>query len=337
VAKIAEECYCIPKDHVIMNGTHTHSGPSLYKTTFVGIEQYVQNIYYPAAKEMMGEALRDLAPTEIFVGRAHTEGLNYVRRYMNIVTGEYAGKNIPIGSDADIYAHETEADSEMRVIRFARENKKDIVLCNWQCHATHIGTSTGTKVSSDFVGAFRKEVEKNEDVHFIYMQGAAANITPKGRVEGDNRNSDYKKHGADLALVLSEALDNAAPVSSGKLQAKRLKLTIPFSAKYCEEEEKPLGTTTDMSLYAFSFGDVCIGTVPGEWFDTLGKELREKSPFPVTLVAAYTNGTNGYFPAEFAFDHGGYEVKACRHDKGTSEMFRDELLKMLQEFHSSKN
>jgi hypothetical protein len=252
------------------------------------------------------------------------------------VDGTYAGKNIDYGSDSTIYAHETEADHEMRVIRFARGEAKDIVLCNWQCHATYIGKSTGTIVSSDFVGQFRKEVEKREDVHFIYMQGGAANVVPRGRLDCDNRNSDYKKHGADLADCLFRALEKTTPVASGKLQAKRLKLTLPYSAKYCESEELAPGTTTDMSLYAFSFGDVCIGTVPGEWFDTLAKELREKSPFPVTLVAAYTNGTNGYFPAEFAYDNGGYEVKSCRHDKGTSEMFRDELLKMLGECHTAK-
>ena len=115
----------------------------------------------------------------------------------------------------------------------------------------------------------------------------------------------------------------------------RAACSAPFSKAYCEAENKEFGTRNDLSLYAFAFGDVCIGTVPGEWFDTLGKELKEKSPYPVTLVAAYTNGAHGYFAADFAYDHGGYEVKASRHERGTSERLLEELLNLFQEFHAS--
>ncbi len=336
VAKIAEEVYGIHPDNLVMNATHTHSGPSLYTTSYVGIEKYVNEIYYPAAEEMMGEALLDLAPAQIQVGKAQTEGLNYVRRYVNLVTGKYAGKNIEFNSDASVYAHETEADHEMQVIRFERGEKKDILLCNWQCHATHVGTSEGTTVSSDFIGPFRKEVEKREDVHFFYLQGAAGNVTPNGRIAGENRNKKYKEHGAALADRLFAALENTITVSSGKVQVKKLDLTIPFSEEYCLEENKPIGTETTMGLYALSFGDICIGTVPGEWHDTLGMELKEKSPYAITLVGAYTNGANGYFPASFAFENGGYEVNSTRHDRGTAERFLSEILNMLGELYPTR-
>ena len=189
----------------------------------------------------------------------------------------------------------------MQVIRFERGEKKDILLCNWQCHATHVGKSFGTTVSSDFVGAFRAEVEKREEVHLFYLQGAAGNVVPGGRVEGDEHNRGREKHGAALANVLFSALKNTSPVASGKVRVKRLELGVPFSNRYCEAENKLFGTQTDLYLFAVSLGDACIGTVPGEWHDVLGMELKKKSPYAVTLVGAYTNGCNGYFPASFAF------------------------------------
>ncbi len=336
VANIALEEYGIPEEHVLMNATHTHSGPSLYSGRGVGIEKYTSEIYYPAAKALMGEALRDLAPARVRVGRVDTTGRNYVRRYMNQVTGEYAGKNIPFHSDPAVFEHETEADHEMQAVSFDRGDKKEILLCNWQCHATHVGKSKETKVSSDFVGAFRTAAEEKGDIHFFYLQGAAGNVTPSGRLEGDNRNADHIGQGEKLAELLYAARERAKPVATGKIKLCRLTLSVPFSHRYCLEEHKLFGTATELYLFAVSLGDLCIGTVPGEWHDVLGMELKKKSPYAVTLVGAYTNGCNGYFPASFAFDHGGYEVKACRHERGTSEMFLETLLSLLKEMYPSR-
>ena len=336
VAKIAEKTYGIPKDNVIMNATHTHSGPSLYSTEFTGITKYVKDVYYPVAEEIIGDALRDLAPAEIQYASVQADGLNYVRRYVSKVDGSYLGKNIAYDQDPAKVAHETEADREMQVVRFTRKDATDVVLCNWQCHATHVGSETGSVVSSDFVGYFRRAVERDEKVNFIYMQGAAGNVVPGGRIKGDNRNSSVEKHGEDLAGVLSTALQSATPVSSGKVQVQRLNLKLKYSEEYRKAEKLSEEASTSMSLYAFSFGDICIGTIPGEWHDTLGMELKEKSPFAITLVSAYTNGCNGYFPADFTYDNGGYEPSASRHERGTSEMFRDELLRMLGELYPTR-
>ena len=336
VASIAEKVYGVPRDNVIMNATHTHAGPSLYSTTYTGIAKYVKDVYYPVAEEIIGDALRDLAPAEIHYATAETVGLNYVRRYVSLVDGSYLGKNLSHGQDPTKVAHETEADHQMQVVRFVRKDTTDVVLCNWQCHATHVGTEKGTTVSADFVGFFRRAVEKDKELNFIYMQGAAGNVVPGGRIQGDNKNSSVEKHGEDLADVLATALQNTTPVSSGKVQVQRLKLNLPYSEEYCKEEKLDKGASTSMSLYVFSFGDICIGTVPGEWHDTLGMDLKEKSPFAITLVSAYTNGCNGYFPADFTYDNGGYEPSASRHERGTSEMFRDELLRMLGELYPTR-
>jgi hypothetical protein len=37
--------------------------------------------------------------------------------------------------------------------------------------------------------------------------------------------------------------------------------------------------------------------------------LRERSPFPVTLVIGYANGCLGYVPPASAFEEGGYETR----------------------------
>ena len=66
-------------------------------------------------------------------------------------------------------------------------------------------------------------------------------------------------------------------------------------------------------------GDLAFCSIPGELHDSLGKDLREASPYKMTFLCGYSNGMNGYIPAEFAFANGGYEVGQTHYAKGTGE------------------
>jgi len=63
-----------------------------------------------------------------------------------------------------------------------------------------------------------------------------------------------------------------------------------------------------LELSAIAIGDVGLSTNPGESFVELGLEIKERSPFPVTMILGLTNGCCGYVPTERAFDEGGYET-----------------------------
>jgi len=66
-------------------------------------------------------------------------------------------------------------------------------------------------------------------------------------------------------------------------------------------------------LQAFRIGDLAWACVPGELFNELGQEIKRRSPFTHTLVAAYSNDWIGYMPTAQAFQEGGYEVsQTCR-------------------------
>jgi hypothetical protein len=45
----------------------------------------------------------------------------------------------------------------------------------------------------------------------------------------------------------------------------------------------------------------------GELFVEYGNRIKEASPAPVTFVAAYSNGYEGYIPTPETWDEGGYE------------------------------
>ena len=52
---------------------------------------------------------------------------------------------------------------------------------------------------------------------------------------------------------------------------------------------------------------VAFGSFPGEPFNDIGKAIKAKSPFALTMCMCLTNGSRGYFPFSDSYKEGGYE------------------------------
>ena len=87
------------------------------------------------------------------------------------------------------------------------------------------------------------------------------------------------------------------------------------------------GTMT-IDIFAFSFGDIAMGFVPYEQFDTNGKQMRDgvADLYKICFSGGYTNGTKSYVPSNLAAfneaakaNYGGYEVYCCRYEDGTGD------------------
>ena len=322
----------IPRESIILNCTHTHSAPQLSTTGLASMKAYMQ-LFYPKALEAASRAVADLDKCEMKIGRANTDGLSYVRRYMNS-DGTYAGgTDLQYGQDPARVRHETEADEEMQVIVFDRVNQKDIVLCNWQCHTTTIGGRTGTVVSADWVYPLRTAVEEENDVHFSFHQGAGGNIVPGGKLQGENKNGDYHKHGGAIAAVVKKAMKSATAVESGKI----VTLVEKHTAQVKKEDQGERGKTDVFELVAFSVGDVSFVTAPFEMCHELGQRTKKDSPYKMTFVCAYSNGSYSYVPAEHSWVNGGYEVKSCHYLPGSGEEVVDHQLSMLRALYDARS
>ena len=65
----------------------------------------------------------------------------------------------------------------------------------------------------------------------------------------------------------------------------------------------------DLPLNGFSIGkSVAFGGFPGEPFNDIGKAVKAKSPFRMTILSCLTNGSRGYFPFSDSFKEDGYEA-----------------------------
>ena len=334
VTKLIEKELGIPAKNVLMNASHSHSAPAV-EWAYSTVTSYLE-ILIPETAEIAKEAIENLAPAQMKMARTNTQDLGYVRRYLRY-DGKWATDTSIAGGtalkgmlDPAVYYHESDPDTQMQILVFDRETDKDIALCNWQCHVTAVGSATGTDVSSDFVGVFRESVEEELGVHCAYFQGAAGSIVPSGKLKGEKQNSsDYVKHGKELANTMIAAMDKLTPVSAGKIETKYLL----HNGTIKEDKVESYGKNYDVRIATYSFGEFSIATVPLEMDHRNGMYVKANSPYTMTFVCGYSNGSHGYLPAASSYINGAYEVNSTRFVAGTGENIADDLVEMLSELY----
>ena len=362
-----EKSLGIKPEFITISATHSHSSPAISDVEDESVANYLR-VFYPAVLRVAKAAVADLDRCEMKIGRTTTTDLSYVRRYFR-EDGTFYGTNYVSDSKSPVVRHETEVDNEMQLLMFDRVNGKDILMMNWQCHVTTAGGRDNTMLSSDWVGALREKIEKDANVHFSYHQGGAGNVVPNSFISSEPSNADYNVHGKKLAEVAMAAIPQMESVPTGKIRAVTKTVSCPHDldvSMYDLEKAKAIAdpyragdydkakslcleygynspyhanavvnkstrTTTEtlMNVSAVAIGDIGFAVAPYEMFDTNGQQIKANSPYTMTFVCAYSNGSHGYIPSEIAWPNGGYEVDTCKFAKGTGEMLANELVGML--------
>lgn len=318
VRQWAESTQHIPMENIIICSLHQHSTPTPYEDmpTSIAYRQQMTK----GMQDSIAKAMEDRAPAEVYINTAETDALNFVRHYIaNDPKGSIVGDNYndAIGAQYGYKGHESEADNEMRMIKFKREgDKKDIIMVNFQAHP-HIGTSSkSTDIHSDWPGVMRDEVSKALGCDTIYFSGAGGNLNSSSRIESENKtNWDFKEHGKLAAQYVIDAESSYTKVNTGKVMTKEIELE--YGADHSMDhlykdalvvhdarsvslananavlkkypklhsvyhatavvEKYNAPSTAKITIGAVAFGDVAFTGHPYEMFDTNGMELRAGS------------------------------------------------------------
>jgi len=86
----------------------------------------------------------------------------------------------------------------------------------------------------------------------------------------------------------------------------------------------------EMTLGAITIGDVAVVAIPGEPFTGIGRGLKLAEGWDLVLPTCLTNGCEGYFPMQDAYDEGGYEARSSYFKAGVAELIIDEGKKLLE-------
>ncbi len=356
----------IEKDSMFFTATHNHSSPDAGSPNAAGVAAW-RKIYFQRLREVTEDSLRDLAPAEAFVGKSNTKDISFVRRFVT------ADGKVTTDSTLNVVGYESQPDTELRTIRFDRGNKKDVLMVNYQIHYGVATRYFGDVVSADFIHDFRQAAEGQLGVHFAYYQGAAGCTTFSAMKSSDRVYKTYMDAIPAFMTAVRQALSLETRAQTGKIQkamtthagtvrkddaatvalarsiynekdpAKQKALLAQQStfinakaAENCVYRNVTLGATVSMPFTAISFGDIAFCSAPYEMFHQNGIQIREKSPFQMTFVCCYTNGSNSYVPAWECTESGSqYDVKDCyenyasRFVDGSGEEFKDVILGLL--------
>ena len=90
-------------------------------------------------------------------------------------------------------------DNQLQLIKFSREEGKDIIMANFQMHPHRNGGSKNLNMTADIPGVFRTELENQLGVNVLYFTGASGNVNPTSRITEENITKDYIEQGKALA------------------------------------------------------------------------------------------------------------------------------------------
>lgn len=348
IRKLISERTGVLEDHIMIAALHQHTSPCLAdpekKPTSLRDEKYIDVLYrkFADAAVMAIDDMQEATMRSAALGVS--EPIGFVRRYF---TADGSVQTNP-SAKYTLTGRCAEADNNVRLVRFCRENANDIALINFSTHPDVIG---GDRISADWPGFTRKYVEEDiEGVSAIFFTGCQGDsnhidyFKPKEERIKNNNGYDHSKYmGRTVAEAVKKAWDNTKEETcDGEIFSENVliynKTNLEgvdeyerYKAWYDDYEAGKLSYSPHITELAYAARIVRLRTAPvfhpvpltvmgvgsvafvgfgGEAFTAYGAAMRALAPEKFVVCAVCANGYQGYFPTEEAFSQGGYEAKS---------------------------
>ncbi len=222
----------VAEDRIYLCATHTHSAPSQFTWVDPCVGRYIQFLIKKVVL-CSKEALADRKPAGMQVGSVEATNMNSFKHYAvrDINTGEitYAGDIFGTFEGKEILWHVGQSDQTMHLVRFSREEDKDILLVNWRAHPHFTCGFDSFKLASSYIGPFIRDLESRTDAYAAFFQGACGNINAGNRIKAEltftnatdklEKMYDYSKKLADYAM---KGLQNLSETMPGSIRSKQI-------------------------------------------------------------------------------------------------------------------
>ena len=326
---------------VVLNTSHTHSGPYMYRALMAGVDPQpqVEVDYFKSLEEKLVTAARAAAKglqpvvVEAFQGTSEI-GINRRGRNAQGRVGMIPDPKGPV-------------DEKLWVLRLTPKNgQAPAVVFSCACHPVIVYGSAYEAISADFPGATRRLLRETlgSKAHVQFVQGFAGNIRPrlladleKGRFRvskpGDLERAARDLAGAVLAAFKSPGQQLWLDIAGAADRPFLPRDTPPPRARYEKMRAQALAVTNAYHLAVsdywlqrydagegFARGDAwalglirlagnqwivhSAGEPCAEWRDKITQWLA-----PLNLVTwGYSQEARAYLPTEAMLGEGGYEV-----------------------------
>ncbi|MEQ1749578.1 MAG: neutral/alkaline non-lysosomal ceramidase N-terminal domain-containing protein [Prosthecobacter sp.] len=326
VAERAEREFKLPQANLVMNASHTHSGPSLRTTPLTEKDkdnprakdswEYTQKLQDDIVS-IIGKALADVQPARLTWNKARC-GFAMNRRRDYTLPPDHPNANKAPNPDGPV-------DHEVPALRVeAPDGSLRATLFGYACHNTSLGFYS---YCGDYAGFAQANLQEHRPgFTALFLMGCGADQNPYPRrsdvVPGITDLELSMQHGRSLANAVEMALTvNPRPIA-GPIRAAYEEITLDYAKPGKEPHPYP--------VQVIKIGNDLT-------FITLGSEvvvdysLRFKREFAGDAgvwVAGYSNDYTGYVPSLRVLKEGGYEAAA-----GWAESIEDRIATKVHELH----
>lgn len=321
IAERAEQQYGLRRDQLMLNASHTHTGPvirgNLIGAYQLDAEQATRIYEYAQFLQervlwVIGQALKDMSPAKLSLG--HGTGSFAKNRRARPANG---GEGV------------VDQDVPVLMIESKREALRGVVF-GYACHNTTL-TGEFYQLSGDYAGFAQAEIEKaHPGAIAMFVMGCGADINPNPR----STLALAQQHGASLAAVVEQVLNGKTKSLDGDVKTALDRVAISFGTPPTREEweqrlknenvfkrkhadrmlarlirDGKLPTSYPYTVQVFQIGNsfTLIG-LAGEVVTDYALRLKQELGAEGLWVAGYTNDVMAYIPSKRMFSEGGYEV-----------------------------
>ncbi len=300
---------------ILMNWSHTHSGPALGRKEPDEIQKAYWGDLTRKSLLALGAALEDTAPATLSAGAAPVDvGCN---------------RRVRREDGATVLGHNPDGPTlhEMTVWRLARSDKPDVVLFSTPMHGTVLGGWSLT-ITAEWMGRARERLETEvPNTRFVFLQGCGADQDPYYTVRSEFRMrgtfGELEQHGKAAATSVRQALEEMHEVSALPLRSVLQSVELPPKEKGGEPQQLP--------LHGVRLGDAMIAALGCEAVVEYALFGREVSPAKETLILGYSNGWMGYLPTADMHPDGGLEVVRSRVAAESEQIVKDAMQQLFQD------
>jgi neutral ceramidase len=356
VRKAVGAALAMPGENIMLNASHSHSAPwsPIYADSLRGRERDnwwairfmpAQNEHPPFKRwmerliagsvEAAKKAMESARPATVNVGRVAVGEYLYNRRLRAPAWG-VAGSKAPTipASHPDWNAEILQGgasfgpmDRTLAIVSFRGADNKTIAsLYHVALHAVSVYPSNPA-ISADWPGAASRAIASVLGGEALFLQGCAGDITPWKRGEAANATL-----AGGLATKAQLAMRQSVALTTTPLLSGRAIVDLPLTPA---GKDRTGLDVLETEIQVITCGPLAFVALPGEPLTDVGTAIREKSPFPQTLVLGYSNGDGIHYvgmPGEKA--RGGYEMGVA--GAGTDAaggLVVDTALRVLRSLH----
>jgi len=296
----------IPPQHVMINVSHTHSGPMLSQKKN---SEYVE-LFKARTDPIFEAAVRDLQPA-VLDYRAGSCTMAINRRQL-----DSEGQCIGMRPEP-----RKQIDPDVPILRvLSPEGGVRAVIFGYACHPSSI---SGYEVGPDYVGYARDWIAAAyPDCVPMFLQGCGGDIKPRYTKPNGRFGHvllDPMPTTAELGHELGRAVVSALvvppePVPADRPEAPPEALAAPVRlAGIVEKVSVPDKTDPDNShqinMGAWRVGDVYVFGSQCEICSNIGLRIKRELSGLRVWTNGYTHWGGGYVPDAASYPEGGYEIK----------------------------